>query len=84
MVQQDVLGIRWKLHLQSVHSMVVELTSEDYSDVTLVSDGLQVYKVHKIVLSAISPVFKELLVGNPHEHPLIYLNGVKDQELQYF
>ena len=62
-----------------------ELTKEDnFTDVTIVSgDELLDYQVHKFVLSAVSPVFKEILLNNPHEHPLIYLNGVKEQELQF-
>ena len=37
---------------------------------------------HKIVLSACSPVLKNLLLNNPHSHPLLCLRGVKQQELQ--
>ena len=50
---------------------------------TLISDDMIDYEVHKFVLSACSPVFKEILLNNQNEHPTIYLNGVKNQELQY-
>merc|ERR1719318_1400299 len=33
-------------------------------------------------MSAFSPVLKNLLIENPNPHPLIYLRGVKRQELQ--
>ena len=36
----------------------------------------------KIILSACSPVLKNLLLNNPHSHPLLYLREVKKQELQ--
>ena len=52
------------------------------TDVTIVSDELMIHKVHKSVLSASSKVLKQILVDNPHEHPLIYLNGVRESELQ--
>ena len=60
------------------------MTNEDpFSDVTLVSgDELLDYQVHKFVLSAVSPVFKEILLNNPHDHPLIYLSNVRERELQ--
>merc|ERR1739838_315100 len=35
-----------------------------------------------VVLSACSPVLKTLLVNNPHSHPLLYLGGIKQTELQ--
>ena len=39
-------------------------------------------KAHKVVLSACSSVFKNILIRNPHQHPLIYLSGVRHQELK--
>ena len=52
------------------------LGEEDFSDVTLAcSDNKQV-KAHKVILGACSPFFKEILLRNPHQHPLIYLKGI--------
>ena len=56
-------------------------TKSNYSDVTLVSDDQIQFQAHKFVLSACSPVLKNLLLNNSHSHPLIYLRGVKQQEL---
>merc|ERR1719427_634632 len=53
-----------------------------FSDVTLVSDDQKQFKAHKVVLSACSPVLKTLLINNPHSHPLLYLRGIKQTELQ--
>ena len=55
--------------------MIKGLTLEDkFADLTIVSgDELLDYQVHKFVLSAVSSVFKEILLNNPHEHPLMYL-----------
>ena len=53
-----------------------------FADVTLVSDDQIQTKAHKVVLSACSPVLKTLLVNNPHSHPLLYLRGIKQTELQ--
>ena len=51
-------------------------------NVTLVSDDLTQFQAHKIVLGACSPVLKNLLLTNPHSHPLLFLRGVKQQELE--
>merc|ERR1712212_45176 len=57
-------------------------TEGHFADVTLVSDDQVQTKAHKVVLSACSPVLKTLLVNNPHSHPLLYLRGIKQTELQ--
>ena len=58
------------------------LTENILSDLTLVSDDQIQLQAHKFVLSACSPVLKNLLLDNPHSHPLIYLRGVKQEEFQ--
>ena len=82
-VMQDIFCLRGKVfsaHLSSSLSDV--FTENSYSDVTLVSDDMIQFQAHKCVLSASSPVLKKLLLDNPHSHPLIYLRGVKQHELQ--
>lgn len=49
-------------------------------DVTVACEGKQI-DAHKFILSACSPVFRNLIKQNPHQHPLIYLRGVKYSEL---
>jgi len=50
--------------------------SGDFFDVTLACEDGQI-SAHKLVLSAASDFFKEILRKNNHEHPLIYLNGIR-------
>jgi len=58
------------------------LGEEDFSDVTLAcSDNKQV-KAHKVILGACSPFFKQVLLSNPHQHPLIYLKGISFDDLE--
>ena len=53
----------------------------DFLDVTLASeDGKQV-EAHKVILAISSPFFQNLLKRNKHPHPLIYMRGVKSQDL---
>ena len=53
-----------------------------FADVTLVCDDQIQIPAHKLVLSACSPILKDLLLSNPHSHPLLYLGSVKQQELK--
>ena len=54
---------------------------EDFFDVTLACEENTI-TAHKIVLSAASDFFKNILRKHKHEHPLIYLTEVKISDLQ--
>jgi len=59
-----------------------ELREEkDFFDVTL-SCGDEQIQAHKLILSACSPFFRGVLKKNAHQHPLLYLKGVKFRDLQ--
>merc|ERR1719494_513076 len=54
---------------------------EDFADVTLAcEDGKQV-EAHKVVLAGSSPVFQKILKRNKHVHPLLYMRGMKSEDL---
>merc|ERR1712123_8079 len=54
---------------------------KDFFDVTLACDDDQI-QAHKVILSACSPFFRNVLRRNPHQHPLLYLKNVKFTDLQ--
>merc|ERR1712212_473082 len=54
---------------------------KDFFDVTLACDDEQI-QAHKVILSACSPFFRNILRRNPHQNPLLYLKGVKYSDLQ--
>merc|ERR1712096_84248 len=65
-----------------VKSCWQELQREnDFSDITLACEDRQI-KTHKFVLSAFSPVLRNILKLHQNEHPLIYLRKVKYVNLQ--
>jgi len=72
----------WGGFQRNLKSSFSDLAAEKYfSDVTLVCEGEKQIEAHKIVLSASSPFFKQILFKNPHQHPLIYLKGVRYRDL---
>ena len=81
MYQESFSLIHTDFNKDLVSSLSDYFTNTSLTDVTLVSDEQIPFKAHKFVLSASSPVMKDLLLSNPHSHPLIYLRGVKQQEL---
>ena len=58
------------------------LRNHEFVDVTLVSQDYKKIKAHKVILSAGSAFFKEVLTNNSNHHPLIYLKGVDEEVLQ--
>ena len=73
----------WQNFSEHLQLMFKDLYEEGkHSDVTLVCDDQTQFKAHKIVLSACSPVFKNIIDNNPSQHPLIYLRGIQSSEME--
>ena len=53
----------------------------DFADVTLACEDGKQMEVHKVILATSSPFFQNILKRNKHTHPLIYLRGVKYEDL---
>ena len=53
----------------------------DFADVTLACEDGQQVEAHKVILASSSPFFQKLLRRNDHPHPLIYMRGVKSDDL---
>jgi len=56
--------------------------NNDFFDLTLACDDAQEIQVHKVILSACSSFFRNILRRLPHHHPLVYLRGIKLTDLQ--
>ena len=80
----EKLSLSWKDFKKNVSESFCALRNEeDFFDVTLVCDDMEQIEAHKVVLSSCSPVLKHLLKSNKHPHPLLYIRGVKNIELQH-
>ena len=83
MAEKYNLNLNWDTFSDHLQLMFKDLYQEGrYTDVTLVSDDQTQFKAHKIVLSACSPVFKNIIDSNPSQHPLIYLRGIQSHEVE--
>ena len=51
------------------------LISRELADVTIACEDDQI-QAHKVILSAASPMFQNVLNRNPHSHPLLYFHGI--------
>jgi len=73
--------LRWNDFESNISKAFREIREEkDFFDVTLTCDDDQI-SAHKVILSACSPFFRSVLKRNKHEHPLLYLKGVKYSDL---
>jgi len=69
--------LRWNDFESNISTAFRELRDDkDFFDVTLVCDEEQI-QAHKVILSACSPFFRSVLRRNRHEHPLLYMKGIK-------
>ena len=77
----EKLCLKWNDFQNIVQTSFGDLRSvNDFTDVTLACEG-QSIKAHKVILSACSPFFKRLLKTHPNPQPLIYMRGVKYNDL---
>ncbi|XP_069943024.1 protein abrupt isoform X3 [Cherax quadricarinatus] len=68
--------LRWNNFHSNIATSFEHLRDhEDFVDVTLACEGRSL-KAHKVVLSACSPYFRNLLKQNPCQHPIIILRDV--------
>ena len=73
--------LRWNDYESNISVAFRELREDkDFFDVTLACDDDQI-QAHKVILSVCSPFFRTILKRNPHNHPLLYLKGVKYTDL---
>ncbi|XP_017851702.1 broad-complex core protein isoforms 1/2/3/4/5 isoform X3 [Drosophila busckii] len=73
--------LRWNNYQSSITSAFENLRDdEDFVDVTLACEGRSI-KAHRVVLSACSPYFRDLLKSTPCKHPVILLQDVNFMDL---
>ena len=79
----DKFCLKWNDFENNISQAFCHLRDEkELFDITLVCGETQEQvSAHKVVLAASSQFFRNILRRNPHQHPLLYLKGVKQKEL---
>ena len=78
----EKLCLQWNDFKENASSAFGILRNDnDFVDVTLAcEDGMQ-FEAHKVILASSSPFFQNILRKNKHPHPLIYMRGLKSEDL---
>ena len=78
----EKLLLQWNDFKDSITFSFRELRNDkEFSDVTLACEDGQQVEAHKVVLTSSSPFFRDLLKKNKHSHPLLYMRGLKSEDL---
>ena len=78
----EKLCLQWNDFQENIKSAFGSLREDnDFTDVTLACEDGQQVEAHKVILAASSPFFQKLLGRNKHPHPLIYMRGMKSEDL---
>ena len=84
MQHQEKYNLTWHSYSDHLREALREMmTSSEFADVTLVTDDKQQIMAHRNILSACSPVFKNILQHNCNNtNPVIYLRGIQHSEME--
>ena len=79
---EEKLRLKWNDFHENIKVSFAELRDDkDFSDVTLACEDLEL-ETHKVILSSCSPFFRRLLKRSKHQHPLLYMRGLKADQLK--
>ena len=82
MTSSEKFSLKWNDFQENISVAFSNLREDKtFTDVTLVSEDGQQMEAHKIILTASSPFFMNILRTNKHPNPLIYLKGFKANSL---
>ena len=74
--------LKWNDFQGNITATFGSLRSDtDFADVTLTCEDGEQIEAHKVILAASSPFFQDLLKRTKHAHPLIYMRGMKSEDL---
>ena len=82
-MNQEKYYLNWHTYSDHLREMLHNMMkSDELTDVTLVCDDQKQFKAHKMVLSACSTVFKNIIDSLPSSSSVIYLRGIHCYEME--
>merc|ERR1712204_65082 len=80
--EEEKLCLKWNDFQENAISAFGTLREDrEFADVTLACEDGQQMEVHKVIHATSSPFFLKLLKRNKHPHPLIFMRGLKSEDL---
>ena len=78
----EKMCLQWNDFKDNVNIVFGTLRDDkDFADVTLVCEDGKQLDAHKAILATSSPFFQNILARNKHSHPIIYMRGLKSEDL---
>ena len=82
-MDSEKYSLTWDAYSDHLRDMMKELMmNDDFNDITLITEDKKHIKAHKNILSACSPVFKDIVKLDQSAKPLIYLKGIHFLEME--
>merc|ERR1712129_144577 len=80
--EEEKVCVKWSdFQENAISSFGILREDREFADVTLACEDGQQVEAHKVILASSSPFFLNLLRRNKHPHPLIYMRGLKSEDL---
>ena len=80
---QEKYSLTWHTYSDHLKSMMKELMMDaDFSDVTFVTEDKKRIKANISILSACSPIFKDILKKEKNSSQIMYLRGIQFSEIE--
>ena len=82
-MHQEKYNLTWHSYSDHLKSMMKDMMmNEDFSDVTLVTEDKKQIKANINILSACSPVFKDIFKRDKDANQIMYLRGIQFPEME--
>ena len=81
-MSQEKYNLTWHTYTDHLKDMMKDLMeNSNFADVSLICEDRKTIRAHKNILSACSPIFKEILEADSSSNCNIYLRGVNYSEI---
>ena len=82
-MQNEECNLNWNTYSEHIRDMLQDvMKSNDFTDITLVSDDKRQFRAHKLILSACSSALKKIIQALPENDSCIFLRGIQNEEVQ--
>ena len=82
-MKEEWQTLTWQTYPDHLKEIMHDLlTTDDCKDVTLVSNDMKSIKAHRNILSACSPLFKNIFQMESNYHTVVFLQGMPFSEIE--